>query len=124
MTRPNTIIDVSLTITDAPPGQGQTSDRKYDYTFNPDRVHVTEGDTEIIYRLEGKHRKRFEMSDLYTTDAHGQFVDVQVIEDGNAIRVLHTNTVKQLTVVLVIVNDREKQQNVACDPQVTNDPTP
>jgi hypothetical protein len=121
---PNAIIDVSLTITDAPPGQGQTSDRKYDYTFNPDRVHVTEGNTEIVYRLEGKHHDRFEMSDIFTTDARSQFSGVEVIEGGNAIRVLHANTVKQLTVVLVVVKDREKQQSVGLDPQVTNDPTP
>lgn len=133
MTIPNDgpTIDVAVTIDDAIPGQEpkpgqlQTRDRKYNYSFDPDRVHVTSANTKIVYSLNDSGKdKRFEMSDIFTTDARGQITGVKRTDKNNSIEMYHANTVKQLTVVLVVVKDRKNPQTIGLDPQVTNDPTP
>lgn len=120
-------IEVTLTIDETLPGFGNDRGRKYNYVFNPERVHVTESDTRIVYRLAGRDLKRFRMADIYTTDADNQFGKPDVIEGGAAIAITHANKVKRLTelLVMVTVNPQDNApETIGLDPQVTNDPPP
>ncbi|UPG85336.1 hypothetical protein L2Y94_18840 [Luteibacter aegosomatis] len=120
-------IEVTLTIDETLPGFGNDRGRKYNYVFNPERVHVIERDTRIVYRLSGCDLKRFRMTDIYTTDAENQFGKPEVIENGAAIAITHANKVKRLTELLVMVAvnaDGDEPDTLGLDPQVTNDPPP
>ncbi|MDF3980461.1 hypothetical protein P3W24_00345 [Luteibacter sp. PPL201] len=124
-----TQIDVTLTIDETLPGFGNDRQRKYNYVFNPDLVHVQHRDTRIVYRLARNDRKRFRMSDIYTSDAADQFSAPEVIDDGDAIAITHKNKVKRLTQLLVMVkvddcSDTGGGDTLGLDPQVTNDPPP
>lgn len=120
-------IEVTLTIDETLPGFGNDRARKYNYVFDPERVHVTERDTRIVYRLAHCDLKRFRMADIYTTDAADQFGKPHVFDDGAAIAITHANKVKRLTQLLVVVSvaaDSDDPQRLGLDPQVTNDPPP
>lgn len=118
----NMAITVTLSITPNSMGKGNTRDGRYDYTFDPDVVHVTEQMTAITYQLEDT--SGYEMANLYSTDVQNQLSQPIFSHDGTKITVIHQNTTKQLTVVSVRVKDRTLGTAVSCDPQVTNDPPP
>ena len=117
-------IDVTLTVKDSLLGQGNTGGGRYSYTFEPDLIHVTERDTEIVYRLAEGDWPRFQIANLYTTDTKDQLEDMEVRKDGAELVVMHRNTRQQLTVVSLLVHDTKHERQVNCDPQVTNDPPP
>jgi hypothetical protein len=118
------IIEVELYLNDSAPGTGNTGGANFTYTFVPDLVHVDKKDTDIVYRISEQDWPRFQMADMYTTDVHDQLHGVNIIEDGRAIRVVHRNSRKQLTIVSIKVNDTQSKARLDCDPQVTNDPPP
>jgi hypothetical protein len=117
-------IDVALTVKENPLGQGNTQGGSYDYKFDPDNVHVTEADTEIVYRLVEEDWERFAIEHIYTTDVIDQISKPTRSDDKTQISVVHKNTRRMLTVVSVRVSDRKKGCDLGCDPQVTNDPPP
>lgn len=118
------IIEVDLFLTESPSGTGNTGGGHFTYTFVPELVHVDKKDTDIVYRIADQDWPRYKMVDMYTTDVHDQFKDVNIIEEGRAIRVVHKNSRKQLTIVSIKVDDTQSSARLNCDPQVTNDPPP
>lgn len=124
MNAKSSTIDVTLTVKDSQPGQGNTGDGHYSYTFEPDLIHVTEKNTEIVYRLAEGDSPRFRIVNLYTTDTKEQLEHMEVRKDGAELAVTHRNTRQQLTVVSLLVRDTEHARHINCDPQVTNDPPP
>lgn len=124
MNHKSSTINVTLSVKDSLPGQGNTGGGHYSYTFDPDRVHVTEKDTKIVYRLADGDSPRFRIVNLYTTDAKKQLKHMKILNDGAELAVIHRNKHKQLIVVLVAVHDTQHDRPLNCDPQVTNDPAP
>jgi hypothetical protein len=117
-------IDVTLTVKDSLLGDGNTGGGRYNYTFDPDLIHVTEHDTEIVYRLAKEDQSRFRIVNLYSTDTRDQLDELEIREDGAELKIVHRNTYQQLTVVSLLVHDTKHDHPVNCDPQVTNDPPP
>ncbi len=117
-------IDVVLTVEDNLLEQGNTGGGSYSYSFEPDLIHVTERDTEIVYRLAEGDWPRFRITNIYTTDSKNQLEQKEVRMDGAELSVVHRNTHQQLIVVSLLVHDTKNDRPVNCDPQVTNDPPP
>jgi hypothetical protein len=117
-------IEVMLTIKDNLHGDGNTGGGHYDYSFDPDLIHVAKRDTQIVYCLAKGNWPRFRMANLYTTDARDQLTGKEICKDGLELKVVHKNTHQQLTFVSLLVHDTEQDRRVNCDPQVTNDPEP
>jgi hypothetical protein len=117
-------IDVTLTVKDNLLGDGNTGGGRYDYAFDPDLIHVTERNTEIVYRLAEEDQSRFRIVNLYSTDTRDQLGEKEIRKDGAELKIVHRNTYQQLTVVSLLVHDTKHDHPVNCDPQVTNDPAP
>jgi hypothetical protein len=111
-------------VEDAEQGKANSRCGHYYYKFDPDVVHVDESSTLIEYKLAEKDEKRFEVVQLYVTDANAQIAEPKRSHDNTVISIVHKNTTRQLTVVTVRVRDRKHSRHVNCDPQVTNDPPP
>lgn len=120
-------IEVTPTIAETLAGFGNDRGRKYNYVFDPSRVHVTERDTRIVYRLSGCDLKRLRMADIDTTDMENPFGKPHVIDDGAAVTITRANKVKRLTELLVMLTvdpGSDEPATLGLDPQVTNDPPP
>jgi hypothetical protein len=113
-------ITVTLTIEERSNGTGNANGGHYHYSYDKDVVHVSEYDTEVVYKLADEDLGRFKMKQIYYVDLNKQIRKKRISD--NLISFIHSNEERQLTILTIRVEDIGNGVYVSCDPQVTNDP--
>ena len=101
---------------------GNTRKGQYFYSFDPDLIVVSKPQTTLVFSHHKEAASTFRIVDLVTSDAKYQFGKPTIAEDGRSVTVINENTQRQLMYVVVLVKDAERNELVACDPQVINSP--
>ncbi len=101
---------------------GNTRRGQYFYSFDPDLVVVSQPQTRLVFNLHKEVPASFRIVDLVTSDAKYQLGNPKFAEGGRSVEVIDENTQRQLMYIVVLVKDTERNELVACDPQVVNSP--
>jgi hypothetical protein len=116
-------IPVSVLVTYVGTG-GNVGNGQYQYSCDPDAVHVEAADTVISYRMNPHTTTNFVFTGLYSTDSmyYPQLSEAEIAADGRTMDVVHSNEVATLIDVALQIHDNDASMRLSCDPQITNNP--
>lgn len=101
---------------------GNTGGGKYFYSYLPEIVVATEAPTQVLIGFSSATGPEFVMNDLIASDGGSQLSPAVIAPDGRSLQISNANTVKQLIIMDVLVQDTSRSKTVICDPQILNRP--
>lgn len=101
---------------------GNIGDGEYFYSYSPNTVLVNAKEEALQFVFSEATSESFEMLEVLTSDAFNQFKVTDRASDGRSITVNDSNTHSQLTMLAIIVNDKSRNKQISCDPQILNVP--
>lgn len=101
---------------------GNIGDGEYFYSYSPNVIMVKNKDEQLNFVFSDATSSDFSMVEILTTDANSQFTKGIKAPGDRSIAVKDNNTVSQLTLLSVLVQDNTRNKLISCDPQVLNVP--
>ena len=101
---------------------GNIGDGEYFYSYSPNVIIVNAKQEPLNFVFSSATSKDFAMKEIVTTDANNQFSTATKASDGRSMQTTDSNSHAQLTFLAIIVQDKTRNKQISCDPQILNVP--